>query len=405
MSFNIKDGKLNYYCYEPGETSITIPDTVRSIESFALNNQSKLVSIHIPAGVTEIRYHSFYECPNLKRIQVSKRNLFFTDIDGVLYDKSKHTLLCCPSGLESIHIPANVTNMRESDAFAGCQHLKEITVDKRNRKYTVLNGVLYEHNGVKLTKLIRCPVDIRELHIPESVTEIFPHAFEYSTQLEKITLPKHVTKIESYTFQYCHHLKQVPLHSGIEYIGESAFRDCNSLKEIILPMGIKAIRSYAFSSCQNLEKLVIPESVKSASCIVSHCPNLCSVICHGINIPVPNKYLGAVIYMIAEKDLTLKFSPSIKYPILYQMFLRNQDDRKIEQYIQENFTEIMTGLILDNQLETVQNYVRAFRKCLTVQLLDELIRLAIDEQKYEIQIFLTNLKYQRNDFSPKDWSL
>ena len=406
MNFNINNGRLRSYHNTSGATSITIPDTVQTIGSWALGKQDQLVSIRIPASVEDIGYHSFYECPNLKSIQVSEVNPFFSDIDGVLYDKKQSILLHCPNGLEKIHIPASVVSMKKTDSFAGCHLLKEITVDKHNRKYTVLNGVLYEHNGFILTKLIRCPVHIRKLKIPKSVKAICHHAFEYCTELEEITIPKRVTEIEDYTFKDCHNLKQVHLHSRITVIRQSAFRYCKSLKEIILPSGVKEVSANAFDGCESLEKLVIPETVESVGYIVGNCPALKSVTCHGINLPMKHSgEINGIIWMIARKDIEEKITPAVKYPVLWQMFIRNRDDLKMEQYIRKHLHEIITELILDNQIEMTQNYLNYFRELLTTQNIDEFIRLAIDNQKYEIQIFLTNMKYKRNDFAPKDWSL
>lgn len=337
MSFTIENGRLRRYQNDTGETSLSIPDSVQSIGSFALEYHSELTTVSIPAGVREICDYAFHECPNLMKIQVSEKNRYFADIDGVLYNRQKNTLLCCPDGLERIHLPASVISIKDTDAFTGCHRLKEITVDQHNAKYTVLNGILYEHDGSVLTKLIRCPVDIQELHIPESITEVCRHAF---------------------------------------------------------------------ASCENLEKLVIPESVKSVGDTLGDCRKLNSVICHGIDIPI--QYVAAtsaVIWMIINKKPEQKLPPVTKYLTLWQMFLKNQDDQEIEQYIQEHFKQIIYDLIRENQLEAIQNYVHAFRKCLTSENLDKFIRFAIHQQRYAIQIFLTDLKYQQNDFTHKDWSL
>ena len=87
------------------------------------------------------------------------------------------------------------------------------------------------------------------------------------------------------------------------------------------------------------------------------------------------------------------------------MFLRNQDDKKINEFIKNNFEDIVITMIQENQLQAVQGYLNSFRKYLTAQNLDIFIQSAIESQKYEIQIYLTNLKYRRNDFTQKDWSL
>ena len=413
MDFKIENDTLKNYTGH-SQSSLTIPETVKELGSWSLDNHPELYYIVIPPSVCKIGYHVFYEDENLTSIIADRKNKYFSSIGSVsksiLCDKEKKILLCCPNGLESVHIPASIISMKEADAFAGCKKLKNITVDKNNRKYTVLNGVLYEHDGIKLTKLIRCPVDKVSLHIPDSVTEIYPHAFEGCTELEEITIPDRIKELKGYTFKHCHRLKTVRFPKYLKTIGDSCFRECHSLEEVILPSGTKTVIAGAFDNCKTLKKIVLPESVTFTGYIVYGCRSLETLICHGIEIQkqelenLPDIANG-IIWLIIQKRFDEKIYPEAKYRILYQMFIRNPDDEKINAYIKTNFNEIITCLILDNQIETVQNYIKSFRRYLNAQNLDEFILCAIENQKYEIQIFLTNLKYQRNDFTEKDWTL
>ncbi|MBE6876697.1 MAG: leucine-rich repeat domain-containing protein [Ruminococcus sp.] len=413
MNLKIENGTLKNYTGH-SQSSLTIPETVQELGSWSFDNHPELYYIVIPPSVCKIGYHVFYEDENLISIVVDSKNKYFSSIgsapESILCDKEKKTLLCCPNGRESVHIPASITEIKESDAFAGCKKIRNITVDKNNRKYTVLNGVLYEHDGIKLTKLIRCPVDKVSLHIPDSVTEIYPHAFEGCTELEEITIPDRIKELKGYTFKHCHKLKSVRFPNHLKTIGDSCFRECYSLKEVILPSGTKTVIAGAFDNCKTLKKIVLPESVTFTGYIVYGCRSLELLICHGIEIRkqefenLPGIANG-IIWLIIQKRFDEKIYPEAKYRILYQMFIRNPDDEKINTYIKTNFNEIITCLIQDNQIEAVQNYIKSFRRYLNAQNLDEFTRFAIDNQKYEIQIFLTNLKYQRNDFIEKDWTL
>jgi len=100
-----------------------------------------------------------------------------------------------------------------------------------------------------------------------------------------------------------------------------------------------------------------------------------------------------------------RIAPEIKYQIIYEMFIRNQDDKKTNAFIKNNFDTIVLTMIEADQFTAVQGYVNAFRRYLNAQNLDRFIQTAIEKQKYEIQIYLTNIKYKRNDFTQKDWSL
>ena len=413
MNLKIENGTLKNYTGRDIH-SLTIPDTVKELGSWSLDNHPELYYVILPETISKIGYHVFYEDDNLISIIVDRKNKYFSSFGGasesILCDKQTSALLCCPNGLESVHIPASITNIKETDAFAGCKKLTRITVAENNRKYTVLNGVLYEHDGIKLTKLIRCPVDKVSLHIPDSVTEIYPHAFEGCTELEEITIPDRIKELKGYTFKHCHKLKSVRFPNHLKTIGDSCFRECHSLEEVILPSGTKTIIAGAFDNCKTLKKIVLPESVTFTGYIVCGCRSLELLICHGIEIRKQElenlpSIANGIIWLIIQKRFDENIYPEAKYRILYQMFIRNPDDEKINTYIKTNFNEIITCLIQDNQIETVQNYIKSFRRYLNVQNLDTFIRCAIDNQKYEMQIFLTNLKYQRNDFKEKDWTL
>ncbi len=458
---------------------LIIPATVTEIGSFSLDCHPELKEIYIPNGVREIGYHVFYECFGLEKISVGGGNWEFCDIDGVLYNRKKTKLLCCPGGREKIHIPAQVTEIEEANAFAGCVSLKEITVDSKNPKFVTLDGILYEHNGKILTKLIRCPVDKISVHIPESVTGIYRHAFEHCAKLQEITIPESVTQVEDYTFRYCKNLRQVHFPKTLKDIGQHCFSECDSLTEMIPPKGLKSIRPAAFNYCKNLNHLVIPESVRFVGYIAYSCSSLEHLTCQGITL-TRQEYANlpdiadSLIYMIVRKELNQNMDLKIKYPVLYQMFLMNQEDSKIYSHIQEHFDNIIKSLIRNNQGQYVTDYLQSFRSCvraenlkefiqcaienkkfeilfwlfqkypdnkqipqylnnqfnevilqliyeksvkavqgyieafpqhLHTKNLDEFIRWAIDCQNYEIQLWLTNLKYQQGNFTEKDWTL
>ena len=413
MDLKIEDGTLKNYTGH-ALNSLTIPDTVNEIGSWSLDNHPELTCIILPETIQKIGYHSFYEDKNLTSILVDRRNPFFTGfgsaVESLLCDKKLTTLLCCPNGLESVHIPASITSMKETDAFAGCSKLKKITVDKNNRKFTVIGDILYEHDGFKLTKLVRCPVDKVSVQIPESITGIYNHAFENCTLLEEITIPKNVTELKAYTFKNCYSLKEVHFPKKLTDIGDSCFRNCKSLQEVIIPAGTKSLVAASFNGCEKLKKIVIPESVDWVGYMISSCPVLETILCHGIEIKKQDLDNGSetaskFVWMIVRKDFDIRRLPDSKYRIIYEMFLRNQDDTKINTFVKENFNEIITSLFLENQIQTAENYLNSFRNCITAQNLDDFINCAIDNQKYEIQVFLTNLKYKRGDFIQKDWTL
>lgn len=121
-----------------GLKSISIPETVESIGSFAFH-QTGLTSVFIPYSVEKIEtsygtYHyPFYECSSLEEIIVDKNNPNYSSLDGVLFNKSKTQLLNYPDGKkdETYIIPDTVSQLSNNTEYAyypfyNCAYLKNI---------------------------------------------------------------------------------------------------------------------------------------------------------------------------------------------------------------------------------------------------------------------------------------
>ena len=125
-------------------TTVTIPTNVISIGEAAFASTS-LGCVSIPASVTNIGLAAFQDCLRLTNIVVSGQNLFYSSLNGVLFDITQSTLLEAPDGLGGNYtIPSGVTSIGDT-AFANCS----------------LAGVI----------------------IPASVTNIAPNAFSDSPKL------------------------------------------------------------------------------------------------------------------------------------------------------------------------------------------------------------------------------
>ena len=82
-----------------GLTSITIPARVTRIGRSAFSGCTGLTSVTIPASVTEIGEQPFNGCTGLEKIKVATGNTCYSsDTKGVLFDKNKSNLICCPGG-------------------------------------------------------------------------------------------------------------------------------------------------------------------------------------------------------------------------------------------------------------------------------------------------------------------
>ncbi len=155
-----------------GLKSVTIPDSVKTIESWAFYSCSSLENLVIPNSVETIDSFSFNYCSSLKNVTIpsSVKSLGRND---------------CYDGL-------NV-------AFFECENLKSIDVDKDNQYYSSVDGVLFNKDK---TELIQYPLGKSEktYNVPNGVTTIGSYAFYDYKNLTKITIPKSVINIEVFPF-------------------------------------------------------------------------------------------------------------------------------------------------------------------------------------------------------------
>lgn len=164
---------------------ITLPQTVEKIEYAAFLKCAALETINIPAAVKEIETGAFVDCDALNAVHI-------TDIDAWC-----HIVFEIPYGLHP--------------------HFSEGASPLHYAKNLYLNGEL-----------------VKEVTVPEDITDLSDHAFAGCTSLQKVTLPE-----------------------GLAVIGEGAFLGCTSLKEIRIPSTVKAVQGYAFDGCTSLERVYL----------------------------------------------------------------------------------------------------------------------------------------------------
>ena len=179
-------------------TSVTIPNSVTSIGSYAFESCYSLTSVNIPNSVTSIGDGAFQGCHGLTSVTIS-------DITAWL----------------SISFAGS-----ESNPLCYAYHL-------------FLNGE-----------------EVKDLTIPNSVTSIGDYTFSGCSSLTSVTIPSSVTSIGGYAFQRCSSLTSVTIGNSVTTIGYSAFSDCSSLTSVTIPNSVTSIGDYAFSGCSSLTSII-----------------------------------------------------------------------------------------------------------------------------------------------------
>ena len=137
--------------------------------------------------------------------------------------------------MESWDIPANVRYIGQG-VFAHNKNLASISVNDSNQFFTVIDGVLYDYNK---KKLIQSPTTVDSVKIPATVTEICAGAFSYSN-LTEITFPASVEKIHHDLFAFSNQLKRVIVLGNIKPVERISYFQNVTLEEFqyfgILPI-------------------------------------------------------------------------------------------------------------------------------------------------------------------------
>ena len=156
---------------------LTIPDSVRRIETYALAYCRNLTELFIPDGVTFIGDRAFEGC----------------------------------EGLESVKLPGGLRELG-TFAFFQCDKLREISIP---------DGITRIEPGT----FFGCS-ELRRVDIPNTVVSIGKEAFMNCGSMRRITIPEGVEEIGESAFQGCSKLEKVVIPESVKSIGQNAFKGC-----------------------------------------------------------------------------------------------------------------------------------------------------------------------------------
>ncbi len=190
------------------------------------DDYEQIRKVILPKSISSFDKNPLDCCPNLEEIAVSSDHPSLVVENGLLIDREKGSVLCCPVGkaADVIHVSDWIHSIGDY-AFSCCGQM--LSID-----------------------------------LPNSITEIGEGAFYQCARLEQIVIPSGVREISGFTFNGCYALKKIVLPEGILRIGSFAFGFCAGLSEIELPDSVESFDFFAFAECENLTKINLPLYLK-----------------------------------------------------------------------------------------------------------------------------------------------
>jgi len=190
-----------------------------------------------------------------------------------------------------------------------------------------------EFTKLDVEKIVANNPEIKEIVVPEGITEIGENAFKDANKsLESVVLPSTLVKISENAFTYCEHLKAVKIPESVKEIGERAFENCKSLEECNIPEGITEINDRTFDSTA-LKHITLPNSIKKIGvCAFSSAPLEELVLPEGI------KEIGQGAFS-HTKIKAVAFPKSLKKILNAFEYCENLERVEITKTIAENTTK------------------------------------------------------------------
>lgn len=242
-------------------TTVTIPEVTTAVRADAFASCAALTTINYNAAAATVSAEAFNGTTNIKSVK-------FGDTVATI-----PTYLCTGNAaLTEITIPASVTAI-DTRAFAGCYNLKTLNFNAVACTAVAPDAFDYCHklSNIKLASdITRIPANLysryggstmKEITIPESVTEIDANAFANCSSLETLYYNPADCTIGNAAFAACGNLKEIRLGANVSTIPTNLYTENTSVQTVELPEQITAIAAFAFEGCTALENIKIGSGI------------------------------------------------------------------------------------------------------------------------------------------------
>ncbi len=242
------------------DPAVIIPATynglpVKRIAQNAFKKNTSIVSVTIPDSVTSLQLYAFGECTNLKTVHFGK---------GLTYIGSQAFYGC--TNLESAYLPDGLLTI-SSEAFRGCEKLSGLTIPD-SVSYIGLSAFYKCHllveneNGIHYVSdwVVDCDYWLKSAVVREGTYGISQGGFYYVTELTSISIPDSVMVVNNGAFLGSD--KVVEIENGVHYVDKWAIGHDSLISYAVIREGTVGIANIAFANNEKLLGVTIPSSMQ-----------------------------------------------------------------------------------------------------------------------------------------------
>lgn len=220
IGFGAFAGGVDWYSVNDTLVSVTLPDSVTRIETYAFANCVKLKNVTMSQSLAVIEEGAFFGCESLARLVLPQS----------LREIQTDAFQNCQA-LEEMQIPAGVTEIGEGA-------ISQASCRKEGDFYIAGDGILMAYAGTAQDLVI--PSNIKAIH-----GQLFLGNYDGQKALRSVTIPGSVKTIGSGAFASAFNLVKATLGEGVTYLGDRVFHDCWALTDLVLPSTLKQMGYFA----------------------------------------------------------------------------------------------------------------------------------------------------------------
>ena len=266
----------NYLFYDCSAlTSVSMSNSLVTINEYAFGSCNALKSIKIPTSVKKMETGAFYNCNYLNSFDMGS-----TEAGSGIEEIGDYCFSNCIS-LPGLIFPPTLKKIGNY-AFSKCTAFTNFAIEESTETLSLGNG---SSEGEKTGLFRDCPLTtvfigrnlsysysplknittLTEAKIGNPVTRIPNYIFQGDTELVTLHFNQSciLSSIGKYAFSGCSKLPPHTFPETLTTIDEGAFQNCIGFESFTIGNNVETIGAYAFAGCSNLTGLIFHPALKS----------------------------------------------------------------------------------------------------------------------------------------------